>query len=788
MKKMLLVGVLLSLLGELAQAQPFEFKTGGFALSISSSGQVLALQDSITGKNYLAAGQKAALLRIRQGEAWLEPTQARFEESTGVLELTYPGAKATTRIRATSKPTHLVFELVQVTPLDDVSAVSWGPYPTVIGKTIGEVVGVVRDETYAIGLQALNIKTLGGALKNAAGSDESRGTVAIKTEYGSSLQAYSLDRTKPRKISVHNNLYPEVPVDPIPDETTMGSKIALFGCPEKEALTRIGQIEVAEGLPHPLINGVWHKQSAETGRAYLITDFNEANIDKLIAYAHEAGLMSLYSMSPFQSWGHFGLDAKQFPNGIAGMKTCVEKASRMGLRIGVHTLTSFINTHDPYVTPIPDKRLAATGWSALAQAVDAAAKEIPVESKYYFTNLPASTLHAVRVGNEIIRYRDVTLEPPYTLRDCQRGAFGTKPSDHPKGETAAMLMDYPYHTLFPNFDLQQEIAGNLARFFNETGVSQLDFDGHECCYSAGQGDYGVQAFPEKVFKETKHTLVNGTSTSSHYYWHICHYWNWGEPWYGGFRQSQADSRLENQPLLERNYMPNMLGWFQLTASTTPEDIEWMMARAAGFHAGFALVATQRNLDTNPKTGQLLGLIKLWQEANSNRLFTAQQLLRLKNPENDFHLEKDHTGWKLFPFNKHTFEHVKQVLQPGQPTLSEWTVENTDAPQPLVFVLTALGKDGSISKLWIELGGYYKLEFPTDLTAGHSIVCDGEKLKLYNEKGNFEKEFPLSEKVASVTAGKNTLKFDCEFPNNEALKVRLVVKCIGQPELIAREGK
>jgi hypothetical protein len=344
-------------------------------------------------------------------------------------------------------------------------------------------------------------------------------------------------------------------------------------------------------------------------------------------------------------------------------------------------------------------------------------------------------------------------------------------------------MDYPYHTLFPNFDLQQEIAGNLARFFNETGVSQLDFDGHECCYSAGQGDYGVQAFPEKVFKETKHTLVNGTSTSSHYYWHICHYWNWGEPWYGGFRESQADSRLENQPLLERNYMPNMLGWFQLTASTTAEDIEWMMARAAGYHAGFALVATQRNLETNPKTHQLLGLIKLWQEANSNRVFTAQQMLRLKNPENDFRLEKDDTGWKLFPFKKHTFQHANQVLQPGQPTFSEWTLENSDAPQPLVFVLTVLGKEGSISKPWIELGGYYRLEFPGDLAAGHSMVCDGEKLKLYNEKGNFEKEFPLAEKVASVAEGKNTLKFDCEFPNNEALKVRLVVKCIRPPERI-----
>jgi hypothetical protein len=38
----------------------------------------------------------------------------------------------------------------------------WGPYPTTIRDTIGEVVGVVRNKDFAIGIQALNIKTLGG--------------------------------------------------------------------------------------------------------------------------------------------------------------------------------------------------------------------------------------------------------------------------------------------------------------------------------------------------------------------------------------------------------------------------------------------------------------------------------------------------------------------------------------------------------------------------------------------------------------------------------------------------
>ena len=786
MKNLLLLSFLASFLCSPARAQSIDFKTRDFVLAISGSGQITAMRDPVSGKDFLANGQKAPLLRVQVANDWLEPVKASFNRAANVFELSYPDSKVVAQVQVTQKKAHLVFYLVKVTPDDGVNAVSWGPYPTVIDKTIGEVVGVVRDGAYAIGLQALNIKTLGGVLKNAAGAEEGRGSAALQTDYGSSLQAYSLDRSRPRRITVHHGFYPEVPVDPIPNETTVGSKIALFGCPEKEALNRIGEIELAEDLPHPLINGVWHKQSPETGHAYLITDFNERNIDTLLAYAKEAGLKSLYSMSPFKSWGHFGLDSNQFPNGIAGMKTCVDKAAKLGLRIGVHTLTSFIHTVDPYVTPIPDKRLAVAGTSVLTQPIDADAKEIQVESKFYFTNLTHSTLHAVKIGDEILRYRDVTREPPYTLLDCRRGAFGTQAADHAKGATAAMLLDYPYQTLFPNFELQQEIAGNLARFFNETGVSQMDFDGHEGCYSSGQGDYGMEAFAEKVFRDTKHTLVNGTSNSSHYYWHICHYWNWGEPWYGGFRESQADSRLHNQPYLERNYMPNMLGWFQLTASTTPEDIEWMMARAAGFHAGFALVATLKNLKDNPKTPQLLGLIKLWQEASSNRVFSPQQLARLKDPENDFHLEKGNMGWKLFPFKKHKFEHVKQVLQPGQPTFSEWEFDNSDPTQPFAFALTVLGKEGLITNPWVELGGYSKLEMPGDFAAGYSIVCDGKTLKVYSEKGNFVKGLPLSKSVPALIAGKNVLKFDCEFPKGDDLKIRFIVKCRSRPELIAGE--
>jgi hypothetical protein len=765
-------------------AQEIGLKSDGLNLSLSAKGQLTTLSNPVSGKNYLAMGEKAPLLKIRIGDNWYEPTDATFK--SGIISLIYLPVKITALVKVVQKKTHLTFELIKIDANDKVNAVIWGPYPTVISKTIGEVVGVVRDGEYAIGIQALNPKTLGGVLKNSEGSVEttgSRGSTAVAQTYGSSLQAFSLDRSLDRKLTVWGR--PEMPVKAIPNETTLGSKIAIFGCTEPQVLSRIGAIELAEGLPHALINGVWFKQSPETGRAYLISDFDETTVDAMLDYTQQAGLASLYHEGPFQSWGHFILDPKSFPNGIAGMKMCVDKATKKGIRIGIHTLSTFINTNDPYVTPIPDQRLSMTGSSVLTENISAAAGEIPVASDQYFRDIKSSTLHAVKIGDEIIRFRAVSAQVPYKLLDCQRGVFGTKASDHSKGEKAGMLFDYPYNTLFPDFELQQEIAGNLGRFFNQTGVSQMDFDGHEGCLSSGEGDYGIQIFADKVIRDTKHTLVNGTSRSSHYYWHLCHYWNWGEPWYGGFRESQGDFRLENQPFLERNYMPNMLGWFLLSSTTTAEDIEWMMARAAGYNAGFALVARYKNLQKNPNTSQLLALVKLWQEAYRTKIFSADQIVRLKNPENDFHLERNQQGWKLYPFKKYKFEHEKKVLQPGEPTFSQWEFANNDVEQPLNFTLTFMGKEGSISNPWIEIDGYFKLELPGEYEAGNSVVCDGTQIKLYNKKGGFVRDIALKQAIPSLKTGKHVLKFDCEFPEEKELSNRFIVKMLGNAETISK---
>jgi hypothetical protein len=210
-----------------------------------------------------------------------------------------------------------------------------------------------------------------------------------------------------------------------------------------------------------------------------------------------------------------------------------------------------------------------------------------------------------------------------------------------------------------------------------------------------------------------------------------------------------------------------------------------MARAAGYNAGFALVARYKSLQKNPNTSRLLALVKLWQEAYRSKIFSADQISRLKNPENDFRLTKENQDWKLYPFKKYKFEHEPKTLQPGEPTFSKWEFINSESEQPLNFTMTIIGNEGKIVNPWIEMDGYFLMELSGEYEAGFSVVCDGSSTKLYNKKGEFVREIALKQSIPSLKPGKHTIKFDCKFPEATDLKIRFITKTIGSPEVIKK---
>ena len=764
----------------------FVCETDTFSLKISGSGQIVSLVDLVHTQERLAPEHPAPLVTVKIGDAVEQPVSAEFQQEPQVIRLLYAAGDITVDVAVREKGTHVSFEIVAVEPVDRVDAIIWGPYPVTINQTVGEVVGVVRDDKYAVGIQALNVKTIGGYPETAEGLSGFRGQTAVAHPWGSVLQAYSLDRSRPRAVAAWNGHFPNMPVPPIEGETVVGSKIALFGCAAAEALDTIGAIAQAEGLPYPMIDGVWSKKSPEAGRSYMIADFSENTIDELLDYVVQSGLGGLYHGDPFKTWGHYEPHPRHFPNGTAGVKTCVEKARAKGLRLGVHTLTNFIQPTDPYVSPAPDPRLAKTGSSTLTQDIALETTEIPVASPEYFNNDDANWMRTVMIGEELIRYRAVSESEPWLLLDCQRGAFRTETTAHARGAEVGKLLDHPYKVFFPNLELQREIAVNLARLFNETGLNQMDFDGHEGALASGQGSYAIDLFAKDFHDNLEHTVFNGTSLMSHYYWHINTYCNWGEPWYGGFRESMQQYRIDNQDYLERNFLPNMLGWYLMAETTHLSDMEWMLARAAGYNAGFALATSLSALQKNPHTPVILDAIREWEAARRSGAFSDGQRERMKDSKSEFHLERVDEGvWNLYPFHlSEDFTYQQILRQPGEPTAAAWDVDNPGVEQPMQVRLHAAGDGGAIVNPTFEVDNFATWTIPVTLEAGQALVCEGTAtIRILDEKGNQVSTIEAESAPPVMRPGKGTVTFECDFEGDAHPQAVVNFRIMGGPERI-----
>lgn len=764
------------------------FLTECLSIQIGDTGVVRALFDRSSGENYVSAQQSSPLLSIRVGGQFQVPQAMQYEVSQDLLTLRYP-AGATAAIKVAKKPTHVTFELMSIDSKDRVEVVVWGPYATRIKETIGETIGVVRNDRFALGIQTLNVKTLGGYPTQESDVMAGRGDTAVETEFGSVLQAFTRDRSQERVISNWAHQYYVAPV--FDDGGVVGSKIALFGCPEGRTLETIGQIELAEGLPHPMIDGVWGKMSPGATAAYLIVGFGEDTIDEAVALTKRAGLRYLYHGGPFSTWGHFELSPSQFPHGWAGMKECVEKAKAQGVRLGLHTLSNFITTNDPYVTPVPDDRLAKVGSNVLTQDIDAAVTEIPVEDPKWFNQMENNTLKTVQVGKELISYKSLSTEAPWRLVGCRRGVYQTRAAAHAKGDAIAKLMDHGYKVFLTNPELSLEVARRIADLYNQTGLMQISFDGLEGNWSTGMGQYGSVLFTKTWYDNLREDLrggINDASNPGHFFWHIYTRMNWGEPWYAGFRESQTEYRLQNQAYFSRNLMPRMLGWFNMTGQTSLEDAEWLLARAAGFDAGFALNTSLGVVETNGLSADILTAIKEWETARVSGAFSESQKLRLQDIRQEFRLEAAGAGsWKLYPVysSKHTFA---EQVQPGQPSEAMWELDNPHAAQALQFIFQVSG-GAPIGDLTLTIDDGGEVSIPTALQPGNIVkYAGGDQCTVYDKKWKELGKVKVDTSDLKVGSGQHAVRMGCRFQSVDQPQVKCEFRTMGEPEtLAAKQG-
>ena len=695
-----LLGALLALFAiatpQSRAAEPEYLITDHFAVSLED-GYFSALLAYREGRDYLPPDVPAPILQVRRiadgGAVRDYPPKAMTWTDPGKEFLLHYDDGITVRVKTETKPTHVTFEVIDVQPTNRVNLVLWGPIPTTIDKCIGESVGIVRGETFAIGIQALNPKTLGGYPNNADScdytsirqvTDENQyenifekvesahrmwGDAAWRKPFGSVLQAFTRDRSNPGTFSIMG--FDDIPREPIADGGIIHSKIAIFGCPVTNALRTIGQIEIAENLPHPVINGEWVKESATAISTYLADTYN-ANpgtggyVDKYLAWATNSHVRTFYfpTPGPFRGVGHYSrFNPGWFPeingdHGVSNYTVTLDKVVDAGYMVGTHTMSAMISMNDLYVTQV-DPRIKSYGTCTLANDVSPSDTTMTVTA--LSTNMQGATGRLLRLdtgpaSGEIVFYGSKTDlgGGNYRLENVLRGRHGTTAHAHSAGTLAhVMWHDTTYDSTSGNGELNMEVARNLADYAHAYNVEILTMDGLEAAWSDGHGEYSRTRYANELYTRLRDAygrtnVVLSGSNAGHYLWHIIGRYEWGDE---SLRLRSGDTRYRNmnQSFYERNLLPKFMGGYLLKQEYDVDDVEWFCSKAAGFDAGFSIdVVNPTAVTADSDYLDIVNAMKAWVAAREAGAFPHRLKRYLQDSRAEFHIEQTSTNsWRLF---------------------------------------------------------------------------------------------------------------------------------------------
>ncbi len=522
---------------------------------VGADGRNLSFVDKRSGKEYLAQKGQRAFVRLKKGDAWHEPTACTFAD--GKITVQFQKAGVTAVLNAACKKHYFVFEVESVSD-PDVDELLLSNLAVTSCKCVGWMSGVASDDDFAACVRPLNLQ--------------------VNMSVGGSPAV--LRSTCYRKYGL------------------VGAKVALAGCPAAEIREVLKQVIRDEGLPYSPLGGPWALEAEENRGSYVFAYVSETNVEQWIALAKKAGITCVHFNGWWRSLGHYQPRKGLFPHGLDGMKATVEKIHAAGLKAGMHTLTGCISAHDPWVTPVPDKRLAVDASFTLAAAVDDKVETLlTAEQPDEFDTVWAGGSHGnvVRVGDELIQFTGLSREPPYGFTSCRRGAFGTKAAAHQKGAAVDHL--FVCYTAFQpdeNSSLVDEVAGAIANVFNTCGFDMIYMDGAEGMVG---GWHGVSKMRAAIFKKINRPVLVEASSWGHHSWPFhSRIGAWDHPKWGLKRFIDVHCRATER-YRESSLLPAQLGWWAIfgpnreppaqncpTRSSTSARRPWAMMRCCLFRA------------------------------------------------------------------------------------------------------------------------------------------------------------------------------------------------------------
>ena len=462
-------------------------------------------------------------------------------------------------------------------------------------------------------------------------------------------------------------------------------------------------VSAAPELPHSAIGGPWALGRPINQGSYLF-NFGDMSVDKVddwIGVAKTLGFnqIDFHGGSSFR-FGDCRPNPKTYPNGMADFKAVIDRLHAAGIKAGLHTYAFFIDKSCPWVTPLPDPRLASDATFTLAAPLDAKTAEVPVaestEAMSTTTGFFVRNSVTLRIDDELITYKGISKEPPYVFTGCVRGACGTKVAAHEKGAKVVHLKEcFGRFVPDPETTLFSEVAAKTAEMFNTCGFDMIYLDALDGEDILGGGENGWHYGSKYVFeieKRLKKPALFEMSTFHHHLWYVrSRLGAWDHPTRSHKRF--IDIHTKAVETYRRMFMPGHLGWWALKTysgaqgePTFSDDIEYLMCKCLGMDVGLSMMGIDpSSVRSTPALPRLADIIKRYEDLRHSGEVSEAVKERLRTPGEEFTLVGSlDKGWKFVPaqYEKH------KVTGVDSPT-AKWTVKNRFAGQPLRLRIEAL---------------------------------------------------------------------------------------------------
>ncbi len=483
----------------------------------------------------------------------------------------------------------------------------------------------------------------------------------------------------------------------------IGAEAALVGCTGGELRSVIQDVvTAAEELPHSSIGGPWALDAQINAGSYLFNfgGLSEETVDDWIALAKQVGInqIDFHGGSSFR-FGDCRPNPETYPNGRKSLKAVIDRLHEAGIVAGLHTYAFFIDKKCPWVTPIPDPRLAKDAVFTLVGDLSADATEVSVsestEKMSTTTGFFVRNSVTLQIDDELITYAAIQKDSPYAFTECTRGAYGTTVAAHSAGAKVHHLKEC-FGLFVPDGDstFLSEVAESTARMFNECGFDMMyldALDGEDILGGGENGWHYGSKFVFEIWKYLERPALMEMSTFHHHLWYVrSRMGAWDHPTRGHKRFIDIHCQANNG--LKRMFLPGHLGWWAVKTwtgiqgePTFADDIEYLCGKCIGNDVGFSIMGINPGNCDTPAYQRLAAIMRQYEALRRDGAFDESIKARLRVPGDEFTLfQDDDERWRFKPAN-----YDKHKVEPTAEGSRRWVTSNPFQTQPLKLRIETL---------------------------------------------------------------------------------------------------